>query len=97
MARLQIGLVALALVATSGAWSGAVAADLSIPRRSAEAQYDAAAPSSVYVYHRELRQTYGTQFDPRNYDETEPHYYFGPVRRYIRYCRPWECQYQSQY
>jgi len=95
MAKLQIGLVVLALFATSSAWSGAVAADRSIPRRSAEAyqQYDAGAPWSVYVYHRDLRQTYGTHFDPRNYDETEPHYYFGPVRRYVRYCRYGECQY----
>jgi hypothetical protein len=38
-----------------------------------------------YVYHRELRTTYGTGFDPRNFDQTEPHYYFGPVRAYPRY------------
>ena len=96
MARLQIGLVGLALLATCGAWSGAVAADRSIPRH-AYRDYDASVPSFIYVYHRDLRQTYGTGYDARNYDETEPHYYFGPVRRYIRYCRPWECQYQSQY
>jgi hypothetical protein len=38
-----------------------------------------------YVYHRELRSTYGTGFDPRNFDQTEPHYYFGPGRAYPRY------------
>lgn len=38
-----------------------------------------------YVYHRQLETTYGTSFDPRNYDTTEPHYYFGPVRRFPRY------------
>ena len=38
-----------------------------------------------YVYHRELRTTYGTAFDPRNFDQTQPHYYFGPVRAYPRY------------
>jgi hypothetical protein len=38
-----------------------------------------------FDYHRELRSTYGTGFDPRNYDETQPHYYFGPVRAYPRY------------
>jgi hypothetical protein len=36
----------------------------------------------TYVYHPELRTTYGTGFDPRNYDTQEPHYYLGPVRAY---------------
>jgi hypothetical protein len=93
MVKLHVGLVAVALLAICAAWSGAVAADRLIPRHAADRQYDAAGPSFVYVYHRDLRQTYGTGFDPRNYDETEPHYYFGPVRRYVRYCRYWECQY----
>ncbi len=39
----------------------------------------------AYVYHRELRSTYGLGFDPRNYDTTRPHYYFGPVRAWPRY------------
>jgi hypothetical protein len=95
MAKPHIGLVALALLATVGAWSSAVAADRSIPRRAAEAyrEYEITGPWVTYVYHRDLRQTYGTGVDPRNYDETEPHYYFGPVRRYVRFCRYWECQY----
>lgn len=38
-----------------------------------------------YVYHRELRSTYGLGFDPRNYDTTQPKYYFGPIRAYPRY------------
>ena len=38
-----------------------------------------------YVRHRELRTTYGIGVDPRNYDTTEPHYYFGPMRSYPRY------------
>jgi len=38
-----------------------------------------------YVYHRELRSTYGLGFDPRNFDQTEPYYYFGPVRAYPEY------------
>jgi hypothetical protein len=38
-----------------------------------------------YVYHRILESTYGTGFDPRNYDQTEPHFYFGPVRAFPRY------------
>jgi hypothetical protein len=38
-----------------------------------------------YVYHRELRSTYGLTFDPRNFDQTEPYYHFGRVRAYPRY------------
>lgn len=35
-----------------------------------------------YVYHKELRSTYGLSFDPRNFDQTEPYYYYGPMRAY---------------
>jgi hypothetical protein len=38
-----------------------------------------------YDYHRELRSTYGLGFDPRNFDQTQPYYFFGPVRAYPRY------------
>jgi hypothetical protein len=38
-----------------------------------------------YDYHRELRSTYGSHFDPRNYDQTEPHYNFGKMRAYPQY------------
>jgi hypothetical protein len=39
----------------------------------------------AYVYHRDVQSTYGTDFDPRNYDQTEPHYYLGGLHRYPRY------------
>ena len=38
-----------------------------------------------YDHHRVLESTYGTAFDPRNDDQTEPHYYWGRVRAYPRY------------
>jgi hypothetical protein len=38
-----------------------------------------------YAYHRELRSTYGLNFDPRNFDQTQPYYFLGPVRAYPRY------------
>jgi hypothetical protein len=38
-----------------------------------------------YAYHRELRSTYGLAFDPRNFDQTQPYYFPGPVRAYPRY------------
>jgi hypothetical protein len=40
---------------------------------------------ATYEFHSELRSTYGTQFDPRNYDQTTPHYYFGRMRAYPLY------------
>jgi hypothetical protein len=45
----------------------------------------------TYDYHRELRTTYGTAFDPRNFDQTQPHFYFGPVRRYAQYWTDANC------
>lgn len=53
--------------------------------------------SVIYVYHRELKSTYGLSFDPRSYDQTEPSYYLGPPRAYPRYisgCRAYSslCQ-----
>jgi hypothetical protein len=39
----------------------------------------------TYVYHRDLRSTYGLSYDPRNYDQTEPHFYLGRLRAYPRY------------
>jgi hypothetical protein len=39
----------------------------------------------TYVRHREIRSTYGLGFDPRNYDQTQPRFYFGPLRLYAHY------------
>ena len=39
----------------------------------------------AYVYHREIRSTYGLGFDPRNYDTTQPHFYLGRMRAWPRY------------
>jgi hypothetical protein len=38
-----------------------------------------------------MLMTYGTGFDPRNFDTTEPFYYFGRVRAYPHFsveCEP---------
>lgn len=68
------------------------AADLPLPESAAQAQNTAPAECGpcgcvtvTYDYHRELRSTYGAGFDPRNTDETQPHYYFGPPRAFPRY------------
>jgi hypothetical protein len=68
--------------------SSVQAADLPIPpsaRHAARWCGPCGCLHRTFVYHRELRTTYGIGFDPRNYDTTEPRYYFGPVRAYPRY------------
>jgi hypothetical protein len=39
----------------------------------------------TYAYHPQLETTYGVGFDPRNFDTTEPHFYYGPVRAWPHY------------
>jgi hypothetical protein len=83
---LMAGMVAAASAAIPPALS--VAADLQAlaPTRQAPQCCGTCGCLQVtHVWHRELRTTYGAGFDPRNYDTTEPHYYFGPVRSYPRY------------
>ena len=64
----------------------AYAADLPSPPWAAHARCGPCGSLHVgYVYHRELRSTYGVGFDPRNFDQTQAYYYFGPVRAYPRY------------
>jgi hypothetical protein len=71
-------------------WSTLKAADLNIPPRVGATNVPpqcgpCGCPRVTYVYHRSLEATYGAGFDPRSYDETQPHYYFGPMRAYPRY------------
>jgi hypothetical protein len=67
------------------------AADRDVPVRAGVARHPASycgccgCLGVTYDYHRELRATYGIHFDPRNYDQTEPHYHFGRVRAYPQY------------
>jgi hypothetical protein len=84
MVVLGAGITSL-LVALSG--SPLKAADLGIPPRVGAAHRcgPCGCLRVARVYHRSLETTYGIGFDPRNYDDTEPYYYFGPVRPYPRY------------
>jgi hypothetical protein len=69
------------------------AADRNLPRQARADHYRPADPYCgccgclrvSYDYHRELLSTYGTKFDPRNFDQTEPYYYFGRVRAYPQF------------
>jgi hypothetical protein len=47
-----------------------------------------------YDHHREMRMTYGTGYDPRNFDTTEPYYYFGRVRAYPQFWVEGQGQYE---
>ena len=83
----------LALGAAVGAFAFASvgsleAADLQTPPRAVRPAYcgPCGCLQVAYVYHRALLSTYGTGFDPRNYDATEPHYYFSrTMHAYPRY------------
>ena len=79
-----VGLIALAAFMLP---VSASAADLPISVRPSATLWcgECGCLHKSYVYHRELRSTYGISFDPRNYDETEPHYYLGRMRAYPRY------------
>jgi hypothetical protein len=38
-----------------------------------------------------LSSTYGLDFDPRNFDQTEPYFYLGKVRTYPQYWVDGQC------
>jgi hypothetical protein len=64
------------------------AAELLVPAQAAQAQPNCGpcgCLSVTYVHHRDMQSTYGLGFDPRNYDQTEPHFYFGRMHAYPRY------------
>jgi hypothetical protein len=80
--------ILLSILALTGfaADSPATAAELStLPRIRYASPWCYCCLHVSYVRHRELRTTYGIGFDPRNYDTTQPHYYYGPMRTYPRY------------
>ena len=93
MAKSLTGLAAIAVLAAVALSQSAVGAELDRPRhvhahpRVAPAIYCGCCGCLrvTFDYHRELRSTYGTRFDPRNFDQTEPYYYFGRVRPYPRF------------
>jgi hypothetical protein len=64
------------------------AAELQAPAQAVRAYPDCGrcgCLSVTYVHHRDMQSTYGLGFDPRNYDQTEPHFYFGRMHAYPRY------------
>jgi hypothetical protein len=90
-AGLTVG--ALIILSSAVCLGTATAADLQIPQSAVRAgHYQAASACGpcgclhvTYDYHRELRSTFGVGFDPRNFDTTEPYFYYGAVRAYPHY------------
>lgn len=81
-------ITAFVLAATAGLLAGSArAADFGVPGPGVQASEcgPCGCVHVTYDYHRELRSTYGIAFDPRNFDQTQPYYYFGPVRAWPRY------------
>jgi hypothetical protein len=83
-----------AVVMVAGAMSVATSAsstELQLPERAQHSGHFASdcGPCGClrvsYVYHRDVRTTYGTGFDPRNFDQTQPYFYPGRMRAYPRY------------
>ena len=89
MFKLPVSLIAIAVTCAVAAPSSARAADLPYRHRAAEEparRMDGICPCYTYtVRHKVLLSTYGTDLDPRNYDFTEPHYFFGGVKTFRRY------------
>jgi hypothetical protein len=81
-------IAAFVFVAAAGLLAGSArAAELGVPGPGVQAAEcgPCGCLHVAYDYHRELRSTYGTGFDPRNFDETQPYYYYGSVRAWPRY------------
>jgi hypothetical protein len=85
LAAVWLGLIALA------SSSPVVAAELGVRTHVAHPRVrtlycgPCGCPGVTYVYHRVIESTYGLDFDPRNYDTTEPHFYLGRMRAWPRY------------
>jgi hypothetical protein len=69
----------------------AVAADLSVPGAARQARYEAAPCGRCgclrvsWERHRVVESTYGLDYDPRNFDQTEPYFYLGRMRAYPQF------------
>jgi hypothetical protein len=88
MTKLTVILAVLAASFGLGPSRIAKAADMAVsPLTGAQAQDcgPCGCLHVTYVYHRELRTTYGAGFDPRNFDTAVPHFYFGPMHAFPRY------------
>ncbi|MCP3460096.1 hypothetical protein [Bradyrhizobium sp. CCGUVB23] len=98
--RSSLAFLALASSLTVASAAPSFAADYAVPpitRHAATVPYIDRGPNPycgprcgcpivARVRHHSLEQAYSYTFDPRTRDE--PHYYYGPVRTYVRYANP---------
>jgi hypothetical protein len=92
MPKIALMLGLMIMVGLPAASTGASAAELQIPPADQARHYreaEACGPCGClrvsWDYHRVMEQTYGSGFDPRNFDTTEPYFYLGRVKAYPRY------------
>ncbi len=85
IAALIVG--AVTAIGLPSATKPAAAADLQVPAVHERAAYcgPCGCLHVTFDYHREVRSTYGLNYDPRNFDTTEPYFYLGPMRAYPQY------------
>jgi hypothetical protein len=88
MSKIMMALGGIVIAIFLASPSSLGAAELLAPAQAARAYPDCGpcgCMSVAYVHHRDMQSTYGLGFDPRNYDQTEPHFYFGRMHAYPRY------------
>jgi hypothetical protein len=92
---LAIGtLLGMAVVAVGVMGAPAVAADLPVKAAPAEIGQQCGYCGCLHVnfdHHRGVESTYGLNFDPRNFDQTEPYFYLGRERVYPQYWVDGQC------
>jgi hypothetical protein len=93
--RLGIAVLFGMSLAAIGSVSGpANAADMAVKAAPAETASQCGWCGCLHVSydrHRGVESTYGLNFDPRNFDQTEPYFYLGKVRAYPQYWTDGEC------
>jgi hypothetical protein len=85
LAAAWLGLIALALPSPVVAAELGVRTHVAYPRLRPLYCGRCGCLGVTYVYHPVMESTYGLGFDPRNYDTTEPHFYWGRMRAWPRY------------
>lgn len=89
MSKLVLMLGLTIMVGLPLASTAASAADMAIPPAAKAREADSCGPCGclqvTWESHRVMESTYGTGFDPRNFDTTQPYFYLGRVKAYPNY------------
>jgi hypothetical protein len=87
-------LLGMAVAAVGVVSTPAVAADMAVKAAPADTGQQCGYCGCLHVSfdrHRGVESTYGLDFDPRNFDQTEPYFYLGKVRTYPQYWVDGQC------